>query len=138
MKPVPPARTMRPVMPGFPRIPQESLGFPAVDKRNLKQLFLGSEFYLLHKIDLVIMKMALPVAAAGFALDKLRMTLTVFRENKNATARNLLIPLSDLGLGQRPRQRKEPDRVECKHGRPTEQKPSYSRLEDCQRDEGGT
>ena len=57
MKPVPPARTMRPVMPGFPRIPQDSLVFPAVDKRRLKQLFLVSEFYLLHKIDLVIMKM---------------------------------------------------------------------------------
>ena len=53
MKPVPPARTMRPIMPGFPRIPQDSLVFPAMDKRRLKQLFLVSEFYLLHKLDLV-------------------------------------------------------------------------------------
>src|SRR5207245_1666677 len=53
MKPVPPARTMRPVMPGFPSIPQNSLVFPAVDKRRLKQQFLVSEFYLLHKLDLV-------------------------------------------------------------------------------------
>src|SRR5207249_1925171 len=40
-------------MPWFPRIPQDSLVFPAVDKRRLKQLFLVSEFYLLHKSDLV-------------------------------------------------------------------------------------
>jgi hypothetical protein len=51
MKPVPPARIMRPVVPAPPRIPQDSLVFPAVDKRRLKQQFPVSEFYLLHKLD---------------------------------------------------------------------------------------
>jgi len=37
-------------MPEFPRIPYY---FPAVDKRSLKQQFLVSEFYLLHKLDMV-------------------------------------------------------------------------------------
>ena len=74
----------------------------------------------------------------GFALDKLHLTLTVFRENKNTTTRNLLSPLSDLVLAQRARQRKEPVRVECEQSCPAEQKPSYSRLEDCQQEEGGT
>ncbi len=80
----------------------------------------------------------LPVADARVCLDKLHLTLTVFRENKNTTTRNLLSPLSDLVLAQRARQRKEPVRVECEQSCPAEQKPSYSRLEDCQQDEGGT
>src|SRR5437867_5105957 len=53
MKPVPPARTMRPVMPRVPSYSPEFPSIPAVDKRRLKQLFLVSEFYLLHKSDLV-------------------------------------------------------------------------------------
>jgi hypothetical protein len=49
MKPVPPARTMRPVVRGFPPY---SPGFPPADKRRLKQQFLISELYLSHKLDL--------------------------------------------------------------------------------------
>jgi hypothetical protein len=44
----------------------------------------------------------LPVAAAEFALHKLHMTLTILRKNKNTTTTNLLTPLSDPGLAQRP------------------------------------
>ena len=40
------------------------------------------------------------MAAAGFALDKLHMTLTILRKNKNTTTTNPLTPLSDLGLAQ--------------------------------------
>jgi len=35
------------------RVPSYSLLFPSVDKRSLKQQFLLSEFYLLHKLDMV-------------------------------------------------------------------------------------
>jgi hypothetical protein len=39
------------------------------------------------------------VAAAEFALH---MTLTILRKNKNTTTSNLLTPIDDLGLAQRP------------------------------------
>jgi hypothetical protein len=42
------------------------------------------------------------VAAAEFALHKLHMTLTILRKNKNTTTSNLLTPIDDLGLAQRP------------------------------------
>src|SRR6266446_9379120 len=42
----------------------------------------------------------LSVAAAEFALQKLHMTLTILRKNKNTTTTNLLTPTDDLGLAQ--------------------------------------
>jgi hypothetical protein len=43
----------------------------------------------------------LSVAAAEFALQKLHMTLTILRKNKNTTTTNLLSPVDDLRLAQR-------------------------------------
>ena len=61
------------------------------------------------------------------------MTLTILRKDKNTTARNLLIPIDDLGLAQRP-VRKNLVRVTCKQSYSTQREPSYSLPKDCQQD----
>ncbi|HEV2120877.1 MAG TPA: hypothetical protein VGS11_12345 [Candidatus Bathyarchaeia archaeon] len=48
------------------------------------------------------MSQRLPMAAAGFALHKLHMSLTILRKNKNTTTTNLLTPTDDLRFAQRP------------------------------------
>jgi hypothetical protein len=42
------------------------------------------------------------VTAAEFALHKLHVTLAILRKNKNTTTSNLLTPLNNLRLAQRP------------------------------------